>query len=68
MGDIMESWALGFVSGANWANSGKDHLQAINADAVYGGLDNYCRQYPLAPFPRAVTRLAQELADRAVSQ
>jgi hypothetical protein len=68
MGERMESWAIGFVSGSNWSSKGKDELEGINADAVYSWLDNYCRQNPLDRFPTAVNRLAQELSDRAGRQ
>jgi hypothetical protein len=61
----MEVWALGFVSGANWTTTGKDPLDGIDAAAVHGWIDNYCKQNPLQKFVRAVMDLAQELSDRA---
>jgi hypothetical protein len=65
----MHHWALGFVSGSNWSQPlGKDHLEGVNADAIEAWLDNYCRQNPFEKFPTAVTRLAQELSDRAARQ
>ena len=64
----MQMWALGFVSGSNWSETGKDRLEGIDADALYIWLDNYCRQNPLDKFPKAVIELARELEKRAALQ
>ena len=60
----MQNWALGFLSGSNWT-SDIDRLQGHDAKALYGWLDNYCRDHPLDSFPAAVTKLAVELANQA---
>jgi len=60
----MQNWALGFLSGSNWT-SDIDLLEGHDAKALYGWLDNYCRDHPLDSFPLAVTKLAVELANQA---
>ena len=61
----MEMWALGFVSGSNWASLGNDRLKDTNADAIERWLDDYCQANPLKTFPTAVRNLAIELDRRA---
>jgi hypothetical protein len=61
----MEWWAVGFVSGSNWANTGPDHLASVDAAAITSWLDNYCKRNPLETFPKAAAALASELAQRA---
>ena len=64
----METWALGFISGQNWASTTPDSLKGVDAAALYAWLDNYCRQNPLEKFPKAVMALARELDARAARQ
>ena len=61
----MESWVLGYLSGANvFSNSGKDTLSDIDADVLWSRLDSYCRAHPLEKLPDSVRGLAMELHAR----
>src|SRR5262245_23514116 len=68
----MQSWATGYLSGANAlsnaslpAASNFDFLKGTGGDAVWAWLDNYCKQKPLEKFPAAVSKLLTELHGRA---
>jgi hypothetical protein len=45
----MEQWILGFLSGvAETVNvTGYDPMNGIDAEAVWGWMDNYCQAHPL---------------------
>ena len=66
--ELMELWALGFLSGSNWSRKDPDRLVGLDADAITSWLDNYCRRNPLETFPSAVIALAKELAQRAADK
>ena len=44
----LEQWVVGFLSGVGYASEAEDPLQGLDADAVWGWMDNYCASYPLA--------------------
>jgi hypothetical protein len=41
------SWVAGFLSGIGWSIDGADPLNGIDANAVWGWIDNYCSAHPV---------------------
>jgi hypothetical protein len=57
--DLYLSWALGFISGANIADTGAGRMAGEHWDepSMAMWLGNFCSQHPLVPFVRAVESL-----------
>lgn len=52
-----EEWALGFLSGIGYVGrDGADPLRDIDAEGVWGWLDNYCKANPIEHIGDAVTK------------
>src|SRR4051812_10777106 len=41
------TWVLGYVSGQNADESTSEFLEGVDAGAIFGWIDNYCRSNPL---------------------
>lgn len=65
----MESWAFGFVSGANVSNKAdkesSDFLESVDMNAIGAWLDEYCRTHPQEGFVGGVIALTSEMKQRA---
>lgn len=65
----MESWAFGFVSGANVSNKAdkesSDFLESVDMNAISAWLDEYCRTHPQEGFVGGVIALTSEMKQRA---
>lgn len=48
-----EQWVLGFLSAFGFANPTANPLGGLDADAVWGWFDNYCRDHPLVKISQA---------------
>jgi hypothetical protein len=58
-----ESWVLGFLAGAGDATNGANPLNGLDANAVFGWIDNYCSIHPLSPIGKAAEALFNEHPD-----
>ena len=56
----IEQWVAGFLSGMAVKQSGSDFLNGLDAEAVFGWLDNYCSAHPLERISNAPLDLASE--------
>lgn len=56
----IEQWVAGFLSGMAVKQSGSDFLNGLDAEAVFGWLDNYCSAHPLERISNALLDLASE--------
>lgn len=54
------AWGLGYLSGAASYSSDLDPLRAMDADAVFYWIDNYCRIHPLDRFVKALDAFVSE--------
>jgi hypothetical protein len=66
-----ESWVLGYVSASNAfavATTQNDFLAAVDAEAIWAWLDNYCRQHPLEKLAKATDALIVDLMRKAASE
>lgn len=63
-----QMWALGFLSGLNWAQTHTrgDKLLTTDSQAVSSWIDLFCRNHPLEPLLHAVIELDKELGRRTV--
>jgi hypothetical protein len=45
-----EQWLLGFLSGVGYKGeaTGNDPMKGLDANAVWGWMDNWCRDHPLS--------------------
>src|ERR1022692_423848 len=52
-----EQWVLGYLSGVGFAvvDRGIDPLVNVDADGVWGWIDNYCQGHPLSPIVAAAS-------------
>lgn len=57
----LESWAMGFISGAGYAG---ETMRNSDADAMLAWMDNYCAANPLDYVSTAAEHLIQELRVR----
>jgi hypothetical protein len=63
---ILDSWSLGFLSGANIAVSeNPDFLEDIDGQAALAWIDNYCSKHPLDKIMDATFALTKELLKKA---
>ena len=58
---LYATWVLGFVSGQNADDSLPDFLKGVDAGAILGWIDNYCRSNPLEKVVGAADSLVVEL-------
>jgi hypothetical protein len=58
----MDSWVLGFLSGAEWAHT---QMAGTESDAIKAWIDNYCATNPLDKLSTATASLSYELEQRA---
>jgi hypothetical protein len=58
------TWVLGYVSGQNADESISDFLKGVDAGAILGWIDNYCRSNPLMQIVTAANSLVVELVLR----
>jgi len=56
----IEAWALGFLFGLAAVQWGSDCLKGVEPDGVYGWVDNFCRDHPVAPPTDALVALAND--------
>ena len=56
----IEAWGLGLLSGSAAVQRGSDFLNGVEPDGVYGWVDNYCKDHPLAPLTDALVALAND--------
>lgn len=54
-GEGPEQWVLGFLAGAGFLGhrGGIDPLAGVDADGVFGWVDNYCMAHPLSKIAEA---------------
>jgi hypothetical protein len=61
---LYATWVLGYVSGQNADASTTNFLQGVDAGAILGWIDNYCRSNPLEKIVTAAGSLVVELVLR----
>ena len=67
--EAYESWVLGFLSGATiFGKTNTDFLNAVDADAIFVWIDNYCKANPLENLSKSVIALTHELNNRALQK
>ena len=58
---LREQWVLGYLSGIAVVNQdGDDPLRGMDADGVWGWIDNYCRANPIRRITDAANAFYQE--------